>query len=141
MDKNIDGPLFIAFIGIDGMGKSTQIHKFAAWMRAITTSNVSVGKMDGYGNQVIQELARVMYGDPHRYHPGIDPDIRAIACSVDTTAYYLNVVKPELDAGSIFVSDRYVHCQYAYFRAYGTTMYWPTKLMSLAKLPRHYFST
>lgn len=138
--SGITGPLLIAFVGIDGTGKSTQIRNFVEWLSARSRSQVVVKKMAGAGDAVLKELAVRLFGDPHRYQPGIPPSVRAIALAVDVSHFYQNEIKPELDAGHIVVSDRYAQCHHAYFRAYGADMEWPSKILSLAAAPDITFS-
>lgn len=125
--------MLIAFVGIDGVGKSTQVNLFADWLGRTSSAAVHKVKIAGLNDMVLKELARKLFGDPYAYHPGIPTAVRAVGCCLDVVAHYLTSAKPLLEAGEHVIYDRYIYCQEAYFRAYGTDMEWPMKILGQAQ--------
>jgi len=124
-------PLVVAFAGIDGAGKSTQASLFCGWLsRTYCVCAVST-KLAGPGDWVLKRLAERMFGDQHAYHPAIPPEVRAVGCAIDAAAHLFDTVRANLVEGRIVVCDRYRYCEEAYFRAYGTDMTWPDRILSL----------
>ena len=136
LGRTIAGPLLIAFVGIDGTGKSTQARKLVEWLEERSPSEVVLRRSPKLNEIVLKELAAELFGDPYRYHPGIPPDVRAIGCALDVARFALDTIEPDLDQGRIVVCDRYFQCHLAYFRgAYVTDLEWPEKIMALARRP------
>ncbi len=108
----VNGGRLIAFEGIDGSGKSTQLERLAARLRAAGREVVSTREPTEFpSGQRIREMARS--GKP------LDPAEELRWFVEDRRAHVANTIAPALRAGQIVLTDRYFLSTVAYQGARG----------------------
>jgi len=109
------GAMFFAFDGLDGVGKSTQIERFAGWLRGL---NHEVVTCRDPGSTALGEAIRELLLEEHQNPRGCRAEMflymAARAQLVD------EVIDPALEAGKMVVSDRYLLANVAYQGHAGT---------------------
>ena len=118
--------LFIAFEGIDGCGKGTQ-------------AKILVQNLKGIGKDVIltMEPTKGPIGRMIREHmssPFLDDKTLALMFAGDRIEHLQKEVIPEMEAGKIIVSDRYVYSSIAY-QGQMVDIEWVGKVNSYAEKP------
>ena len=104
--------LLIAFEGIDGCGKSTQLERLAARLRALGCDVVTTSEPTGFpSGQRIREMARS--GVPL----AAEQELRWFV--EDRRVHVAEVIAPALRAGQIVLTDRYYLSTVAYQGARG----------------------
>lgn len=115
-----DRPHFITFEGGEGAGKSTQIARLAARLRAAGETVVETREPGGTaGAETIREL--FVQGDPGRWTAETDAML-VMAARADHVA---RRIRPALAAGATVLCDRFVHSTLAY-QGYGRGLATPT---------------
>ncbi len=100
---------FISFEGGDGSGKSTQVNRLAAALKAKKIDAVLTREPGGSpGAEEIRAL--VLRGDPARWNP-LTEALLFYAARADHTE---RLIKPALFDGKWVISDRYSDSSYAY---------------------------
>nr|WP_320011864.1 dTMP kinase [uncultured Desulfobulbus sp.] len=104
--------LFIAFEGIDGTGKSTQLPLLAAHLRLLGHSVVETREPTAgpYGQRI-----RALYTD--RGQVSLEEELELFI--KDREEHILNCIEPALGAGQIVLTDRYYFSTAAYQGAAG----------------------
>lgn len=97
-------PLYIAFEGVEGCGKSTQATRVADRLGAVLTRETG-------GTDIGRQLRQVLH-DPANTH--LDPVAEALMIAADRAQHRSEVVQPALAAGRRVVSDRSVWSSLAY---------------------------
>jgi dTMP kinase len=100
--------LFVAFEGGEGAGKSTQIARAAALLRAEGRDVVTTREPGG--TELGVQLRRLVL-DPDGH---VTPRAEALLYAADRAHHVATVVRPALDAGSVVLTDRYVDSTLAY---------------------------
>jgi len=100
--------VFIAFEGGEGVGKSTQLRRAAAWLRE--RGNDVVETREPGGTPLGAQL-RALVLDPSA---SITPRAEALLYAADRAQHVDTVIRPALDAGAIVLTDRYVDSTLAY---------------------------
>jgi dTMP kinase len=100
--------LFVAFEGGEGVGKSTQISRAAAWLRA--QGHEVVETREPGGTALGRELRRLVL-DPDGH---VTPRAEALLYAADRAHHVETVIRPALDAGQVVLTDRYVDSTLAY---------------------------
>lgn len=96
---------FIAFEGIDGAGKSTQITRLRQWLErqyaaaVVVTAEPTYG---AYGAQIRNAKTRLA------------PSVERNLFRLDRMEHVENVIKPALDCGKVVITDRYFYSSVAY---------------------------
>jgi dTMP kinase len=102
----------IAFEGLDGSGKSTQLERLAARLRAAGCDVVTTHEPTGFpSGQRIREMARL--GEP------LVPEEELRWFVEDRRVHVAEVIAPALRAGQIVLTDRYYLSSVAYQGARG----------------------
>lgn len=99
---------FVAFEGGEGVGKSTQIARAAAWLRA-RGHDVLETREPG-GTALGQELRRLVL-DPAGH---VTSRAEALIYAADRAQHVDTVIRPALAAGRVVLTDRYVDSTLAY---------------------------
>lgn len=100
---------FIAFEGGEGSGKSTQIKRLSAYLRAMGETVVETREPGGTpGAETIRDL--FVQGDPGRWTARTD----ALLVTAARADHVARRIRPALDAGQIVLCDRFVHSTLAY---------------------------
>lgn len=101
--------LFIVFEGGDGVGKSTQVRRLAAWLQERTQDVVLTHEP---GDSVVGHRIRELVLDPAS--GSIDPRAEALLYAADKAQHLHEVVRPALARGAVVICDRYVDSMVAY---------------------------
>jgi dTMP kinase len=102
----------IAFEGLDGCGKSTQLERLAARLRAVGCDVVTTSEPTGFpSGQRIREMARS--GEQ------LEPEEELRWFVEDRRVHVAEVIAPALRAGQIVLTDRYYLSTVAYQGARG----------------------
>jgi dTMP kinase len=100
--------LFVAFEGGEGVGKSTQIERAAAWLRSVG-ADVLPTREPG-GTPLGEELRRLVL-DPDGQ---VTPRAEALIYAADRAHHVDTVIRPALEAGTVVLTDRYIDSTLAY---------------------------
>lgn len=103
------GGLLISFEGIDGCGKTTQLHRLAARLRAVGREPLLVREPGGtsLGERVRDILLDPATGD-------IAPAAEALLYAASRAELVASTIEPALAAGQVVLVDRYVDSSLAY---------------------------
>ena len=101
--------MFITFEGIEGSGKTTQIHMMADWLRSIEKA-VCVTREPG--GTPLGEKIRGLLLDPE--NSGICPETELLLYTADRAQHLSEQILPELSSGKIVLCDRYLDATMAY---------------------------
>ena len=97
-------PLLIAFEGIDGSGKTTQITNCYHWLKSLGLSALMTREpTDGEYGKLIRAASR-----------RLDPETEERLFELDRRQHVQRVIQPALDAGVIVLIDRYFYSSVAY---------------------------
>ncbi|XNL31677.1 dTMP kinase [Longispora sp. K20-0274] len=107
--------LFIVFEGGEGVGKSTQVVKLAAWLR-LRGQEPLVTREPGATDIGMRIRGLVLDGKDD-----ISPRAEALLYAADRAQHVTEVIRPALAEGRVVISDRYVDSSLAYQGA-GRTM-------------------
>ncbi len=101
-------PMYIAFEGAEGCGKSTQAARYAESVDAVITRETG-------GTDIGIRLRTILHDNSIT---DMSPRAEALIAAADRAQHIDEVVRPALDAGRIVVSDRSVYSTLAY-QGYG----------------------
>jgi len=93
--------LFIVFEGIDGSGKSSQVHKFVYYLAGLSKYNHILLTREPYKSREIREILR-QDSDPYSQARKL-----AELFVQDRKEHLQEIILPNLNAGTHVVSDRY----------------------------------
>ncbi|MEZ5298988.1 MAG: dTMP kinase [Ilumatobacteraceae bacterium] len=100
----MDRPVYIAFEGAEGCGKSTQSRRLADALDAVLTRETG-------GTPVGQRLRAILHDTAVT---DLDDRAEALIVAADRAQHVAGVVRPALDEGRSVVSDRSVYSTLAY---------------------------
>jgi dTMP kinase len=101
--------LLISFEGVDGCGKSTQLGRLAARLRAVDVDPLVVREP---GGTHLGEAVRELLLDPET--GDIDPAAEALLYAASRAELVATTIEPALAAGRVVLMDRYVDSSLAY---------------------------
>ena len=107
--------MFITFEGVEGAGKTTQIARLAARLRAEGRQDILTTREPGDG-PLGQELRRLVLDPPMGIE--IDPRAELLIMLADRAQHVAQAIRPHLEAGGIVLCDRYTDSSLAY-QGYG----------------------
>jgi dTMP kinase len=125
--------MLIAFCGIDGSGKTTQLKRVQTELERMQF-NVYTTKQPSNWYRSDPKVKQLMNSEN-------DLDellLRELALfsAADRLRHYQTEIQPKLDQGSIVLTDRYVYSAYAYFHARGISdMDWLININKFVPLP------
>jgi dTMP kinase len=99
---------FVAFEGGEGVGKSTQIARAAAWLRE--RGHVVLETREPGGTPLGKELRRLVL-DPAGH---VTPRAEALIYAADRAYHVDTMIRPALESGQVVLTDRYVDSTLAY---------------------------
>lgn len=105
--------MLIAFEGIEGCGKSTQIERVAAWLQGRIRCPVLVTREPG-GTPLGSQLRQLLLHSPGP----VDPRAELLLYAADRAQHVDQVIKPALDQGYWVLCDRFTDSTLAY-QGYG----------------------
>jgi dTMP kinase len=103
------GGLFVAFEGVEGAGKGTQIRLAKEWLEGQGVE-VLVTREPG-GTSVGEELRRVLL-DHQTGH--LEPKTEALLFAASRAQHVATVIRPALAEGKVVICDRYIDSSVAY---------------------------
>jgi dTMP kinase len=103
------GGLFLAFEGVEGAGKSTQVQRLAAWLRDRGQA-VVVAREPG-STPLGERIRETTLGDPALVIPARSELFLMLAARA---AFVEQVVRPALESGRIVIADRFELSTLAY---------------------------
>lgn len=101
--------LFIAFEGVEGAGKSTQVE---ALVRVLRADGRDVVVTREPGGPPVAERVREVLLDPH--NAGMHPRTEALLYAAARAEHVQRVIRPALEAGKTVVCDRFVDSSVVY---------------------------
>jgi len=117
----------IAVEGIDGSGKSTQVHLLEQWLRH---EKLRVFKTEWNSSEVVKEIT-----SKGKKKGTLTPTTFSLLHATDFADRYERNILPLLHAGYWVLSDRYVYTAYARDAVRGCHPEWIRRLYSFAKKP------
>lgn len=101
--------LFVAFEGVEGAGKGTQIHLAQEWLEG-QGAEVLVTREPG-GTAVGEQLRKVLL-DHETGH--LEPKTEALLFAAARAQLVMTVIRPALAEGKVVITDRYIDSSLAY---------------------------
>jgi dTMP kinase len=102
--------LFIAFEGVEGAGKSTQMQRLAEWL--ITDRDRDVVVTREPGGTVLADRIRSVVLEPG--HGQIDGKTEALLFAASRAQHVAERIRPALESGKVVLCDRYIDSSLAY---------------------------
>ncbi len=103
--------MFITFEGVEGAGKTTQIARLAARLRAAGRQDVLATREPGDG-PLGQELRSLALHPPMGVF--VEPRAELLIMLADRAQHVGQVIRPHLESGGIVICDRYADSSVAY---------------------------
>lgn len=100
--------MFISLEGIDGVGKSTQIRLLAEYFEE--RGNRVVCTLEPGGTELGNEIRNLLL---HR-KGAVAPRSEALLYAADRAHHVATKIRPELEAGAVVITDRYLDSSVAY---------------------------
>jgi dTMP kinase len=101
--------LFVAFEGVEGSGKGTQIRLAEEWLQS-QGAEVLVTREPG-GTEIGEQLRRVLL-DHETGH--LEPKTEALLFAAARAQLVMTVIRPALAEGKVVITDRYIDSSLAY---------------------------
>ena len=101
--------LFVAFEGVEGAGKGTQIRLAQEWLEE-QGADVLVTREPG-GTEVGEQLRKVLLGHETGH---LEPKTEALLFAASRAQLVMTVIRPALAEGKIVIADRYIDSSVAY---------------------------
>src|SRR4030042_2031697 len=124
---NLKG-IFIVIEGLDGSGKTTQIHLLAQKLSKNYPVNLTAEPSRGKIGTFIRQCC--LYEDRR-----LPTEAEALLFAADRIEHLQNEIKPALDEGKIVVCDRYTYSSLAYQERAGLSLDWIQTLNKYALKP------
>jgi dTMP kinase len=125
-ENNVEGRL-IAVEGIDGSGKSTQVHLLEQWLRH---NDLRVFRTEWNSSEVVKEIT-----SKGKKKGTLTPTTFSLLHATDFADRYERNILPLLHAGYFVLADRYSYTAYARDVVRGCHPIWVRKVYSFAKKP------
>lgn len=103
--------MFITFEGVEGAGKTTQIARLAARLRAAGRQDVLTTREPGDG-PLGQELRNLALHPPMGIF--VEPRAELLIMLADRAQHVGQVIRPHLESGGVVLCDRYADSSVAY---------------------------
>jgi dTMP kinase len=105
-------PRFIAFEGLDGTGKTTQLKRLAEWLRS--QGETVVETREPGGTPLGRQLRAILLNSPEP----ISPQAELLLYAADRAHHVESIIAPALEAGCWVLCDRFTDSTLAY-QGYG----------------------
>lgn len=106
-------PLFIAFEGLDGAGKTTQVELLTA---RLEQRGIAVLHVHEPGGTALGERVRALV--KHEVETALTPEAELLLFAASRAQLVTEVLRPALAAGTLLIADRFAASTYAY-QGYG----------------------
>lgn len=105
--------IFLAFEGIDGAGKTTQINLLEKWLKQ--QGLIPLVTREPGGTNVGKKIRKIVLDSKEVSESAqIDPKTETLLYAADRAQHVQETILPALQAGKIVISDRYVDSSIAY---------------------------
>jgi dTMP kinase len=101
--------LFITFEGLDGSGKSTQLHKLAEWLKAERGEEIAITRQPG-GTRIGNQVRKLLLDSRTQIAPRAELGLMFS----DRAQCIAEVIAPALEQGKIVLCDRFTDSTEAY---------------------------
>ena len=107
---------FIVFEGVEGAGKTTQIHQTAEWLQSRygKDKSISITREPG-GTKLGKQIRQLLLEDPASW---VGNRTELLLYGADRAQHVESVIRPQLDRGNIVLCDRFTDSTIAY-QGYG----------------------
>jgi dTMP kinase len=107
---------FIVFEGVEGAGKTTQIHQTADWLQSWSGKDqaVIVTREPG-GTKLGRQIRQLLLDDPDSW---VSNRTELLLYGADRAQHVESVIRPHLDRGNLVLCDRFTDSTIAY-QGYG----------------------
>jgi dTMP kinase len=122
----IQGKLIVVE-GIDGSGKSTQLHLLDKWLRSL---GLNVFFTEWNSSDVVKEIT-----SKGKKKGLLTPTTFSLLHATDFADRYERNISPLLEAGYFVLADRYIYTAFARDVVRGCTPIWVRKVYSFAQIP------
>ncbi len=106
---------FIVFEGVEGAGKTTQIHQTAAWLQSCHSDQPVIITREPGGTELGQKIRQLLLAD---LASEICNRTELLLYAADRAQHVAAVIRPHLDRGAIVLCDRFTDSTIAY-QGYG----------------------
>jgi dTMP kinase len=107
---------FIVFEGVEGAGKTTQLHQTAEWLQSYCSKDRSViVTREPGGTKLGQQIRQLLLADSASF---VGNRTELLLYGADRAQHVESVIKPHLDRGDIVLCDRFTDSTIAY-QGYG----------------------
>jgi dTMP kinase len=115
VDRKMSGK-FIVFEGVEGAGKTTQIHKTADWLQSLSSKDKSVFiTREPGGTKLGRQIRQLLLEDPDNW---VSNRTELLLYGADRAQHVESIIRPQLDRGDIVLCDRFTDSTIAY-QGYG----------------------
>ena len=125
-DSRYDGKLVVVE-GIDGSGKSTQLHLLDKWLRSL---GLNVFFTEWNSSDVVKEIT-----SKGKKRALLTPTTFSLLHATDFADRYERNIAPLLEAGYFVLADRYIYTAFARDVVRGCSPEWVRKVYSFAVVP------
>ncbi len=106
---------FIVFEGVEGAGKTTQIHQTAEWLQSCYSDKTIIITREPGGTELGQKIRQLLLTD-------LDSEIgnrtELLLYAADRAQHVESVIRPQLEQGNLVLCDRFTDSTIAY-QGYG----------------------
>ena len=107
---------FVVFEGVEGAGKTTQIHQTADWLQSWGSQDKSVIiTREPGGTKLGRQIRELLLDDPDSW---VSNRTELLLYGADRAQHVESVIRPHLDRGDIVLCDRFTDSTIAY-QGYG----------------------
>jgi dTMP kinase len=125
--KSLHKGKLIVVEGIDGSGKSTQMHLLDKWLRSL---GLNVFLTEWNSSEVVKEIT-----SKGKKKVLLTPTTFSLLHATDFADRYERNISPLLEAGYFVLADRYIYTAFARDVVRGCTPTWVRKVYSFAEVP------
>ena len=106
----------IVFEGVEGAGKTTQIHQTATWLQSRSSQgrSVTITREPG-GTKLGLKIRQILLDEPDNW---VSNRAELLLYGADRAQHVESVIRPQLDRGNIVLCDRFTDSTIAY-QGYG----------------------
>ncbi len=106
---------FIVFEGVEGAGKTTQIHQTAAWLQSLCDDKSVIVTREPGGTQLGKQIRQLLLDDSQS---AMGNRTELLLYAADRAQHVEETILPQLESGNIVLCDRFTDSTIAY-QGYG----------------------